>query len=190
MIRHHRQDRNLQRYGHQQSDHQRLLAAASNIPAILPENFHDIARSPKAISYEQDQHNLELMTLHTTSGDLTYLYTYVMVDGAIYFTACNYTVEDIENNQVVTYWTGYPEGAQEYFDAMTADEPIYVTAGDSWGLFRTILMPMTSPTLCKALKTFIKLTADWKLSFLKLTKQTRCNLPFRPLRKPFSNYRI
>lgn len=124
---------------------QRLLAAASNIPAILPENFHDIARSPKAISYEQDQHNLELMTLHTTSGDLTYLYTYVMVDGAIYFTACNYTVEDIENNQVVTYWTGYPEGAQEYFDAMTADEPIYVTAGDSWGLFRTILMPMTSP---------------------------------------------
>ena len=124
---------------------QRLLAAASNIPAILPENFHDIARNPKAISYEQDQHNLELMTLHTTSGDLTYLYTYVMVDGAIYFTACNYTVEDIENNQVVTYWTGYPEGAQEYFDAMTADEPIYVTAGDNWGLFRTILMPMTSP---------------------------------------------
>ena len=124
---------------------QRLLAAASNIPAILPENFHDIARNPKAISYEQDQHNLELMTLHTTSGDLTYLYTYVMVDGDIYFTACNYTVDDIENNQVVTYWTGYPEGAQEYFDAMTADEPIYVTAGDNWGLFRTILMPMTSP---------------------------------------------
>lgn len=124
---------------------QRLLAAASNIPAILPENFHDIARNPKAISYEQDQHNLELMTLHTTSGDLTYLYTYVMVDGAIYFTACNYTVDDIEKNQVVTYWTGYPEGAPEYFDAMTADEPIYVTAGDNWGLFRTILMPMTSP---------------------------------------------
>tara|TARA_B110000046_G_scaffold104313_1_gene111779 strand:+ start:1676 stop:3484 length:1809 start_codon:yes stop_codon:yes gene_type:complete len=124
---------------------QRLLAAASNIPAILPENFHDVARNPKAISYEQDQHNLELMTLHTTSGDLTYLYTYVMVEGAIYFTACNYTVDDIEKNQVVTYWTGYPEGAPEYFDAMTADEPIYVTAGDSWGLFRTILMPMTSP---------------------------------------------
>ena len=25
---------------------QRLLAAASNIPAILPENFHDVARNP------------------------------------------------------------------------------------------------------------------------------------------------
>jgi signal transduction histidine kinase len=124
---------------------QRLLAAASNIPIILPENFHDIARTPKAINHEQDQHNLELMTLHASSGDLTYLYSYVMVDGKIFFTACNYTDDDIKNNQVVTYWTGYPEGAPEYFEAMTAKEPIYVTAGDSWGLFRTILMPMTSP---------------------------------------------
>jgi len=124
---------------------QRLLAAASNIPTILPENFHDIARTSKAISYEQDQNNLELLSLHASTGDLTYLYSYVMVDGIIYFTACNYIENDIKNNQVVTYWTGYPEGAPEYFDAMTAKEPIYVTAGDSWGLFRTILMPMTSP---------------------------------------------
>ena len=124
---------------------QRLLAAASNIPAILPENFHDIARTSKAISYAQDQHNLELMSLHASSGDLTYLYSYVMVDGVIYFTSCNYIEKDIKNNQVVTYWTDYPEGAPEYFEAMTAKEPIYVTAGDSWGLFRTILMPMTSP---------------------------------------------
>lgn len=123
----------------------RLLAAASNIPKILPENFHDIARTEDAISKEQDQHNLELMTRHAHSGSLTYLYSYVMVDGMIYFTTCNYTEEDVEKDQVVTYWTDYPEGAKEYFDAMTADEPIYVTAGDRWGLFRTILMPMTSP---------------------------------------------
>lgn len=125
---------------------QRLLAAASNIPDILPADFHDIARTPNAISFEQDQFNLELMTRHTRSGDLTYLYSYVMVDGMIYFTSCNYTEEDIEKDQVVTYWTDYPEGAQEYFDAMTADEPVYVTAGDRWGLFRTILMPMKSPS--------------------------------------------
>ncbi len=125
---------------------QRLLAAASNIPSILPADFHDIARTPDAITAEQDQYNLELMTRHTRTGDLTYLYTYVMVDGMIYFTSCNYTQADIENNKVVTYWTDYPEGAQEYFDAMTATEPVYVTAGDTWGLFRTILMPMKSPS--------------------------------------------
>ena len=124
----------------------RLLSAASNIPSILPSDFHDIARSPNAISDKQDQFNLELMTRHTRSGDLTYLYSYVMVDGKIYFTACNYTEEDIKQDRVVTYWTDYPEGAQEYYDAMTSDEPIYVTAGDRWGLFRTILMPMKSPS--------------------------------------------
>lgn len=122
----------------------RLLAAASNIPNILPSDFHDIARTPDAISKEQDQHNLELMNRHTQSGALTYLYSYVMVDGRIHFTSCNYTQEDVDNNQVVTYWTDYPEGAKEYFDAMTAEEPIFVTAGDRWGLFRTILMPMKS----------------------------------------------
>jgi two-component system sensor histidine kinase BarA len=124
----------------------RLLAAASNLANILPVDFHDIARSPNAISDEQDQFNLELMTRHTQSGDLTYLYSYVMIDGKIHFTACNYTAEDIKENRVVTYWTDYPEGAQEYFDAMTANEPIYVTAGDRWGLFRTILLPMKSPS--------------------------------------------
>lgn len=123
----------------------RLLAAASNIPNILPSDFHDIARTPDAISKEQDQHNLELMNRHTQSGALTYLYSYVMVDGRIHFTSCNYTQEDVDNNQVVTYWTDYPEGAKEYFDAMTSEEPIFVTAGDRWGLFRTILMPMKSP---------------------------------------------
>ncbi|MGK0247535.1 MAG: signal transduction histidine kinase [Oleispira sp.] len=124
---------------------QRLLAAASNISAILPADFHDLAHSANAISDEQDQHNLELMSLHAGSGDLTYLYSYVMVEGKIYFTSCNYTQDDIKNNKVVTYWTDYPEGAPEYFEAMTAKEPIYVTAGDSWGLFRTILIPMLSP---------------------------------------------
>jgi signal transduction histidine kinase len=124
----------------------RLLAAASNIPSILPVDFHDIARSSNAISHEQDQFNLELMTRHTRSGDLTYLYSYVMVDGKIYFTSCSYTADDIAKDQVVTYWTDYPEGAQEYLDAMTASEPLYVTAGDRWGLFRTILMPMTTPS--------------------------------------------
>lgn len=125
---------------------QRLFAAASNLPDLLPKDFHDIARTPNAISPEQDEYNLELLSQHARSGDLTYLYSYVMVDGMIYFTTCNYTEADIANNKVVTYWTDYPEGAQEYFDAMSATEPVYVTAGDTWGLFRTILIPMTSPS--------------------------------------------
>ena len=124
----------------------RLLAAASNLPDLLPDDFHDIARTPDAISPQQDQDNLELLTRHAKTGDMTYIYSYVMVDGEIYFTSCNYTQADIEKDQVVTYWTDYPEGAKEYYQAMTADEPIYVTAGDRWGMFRTILMPMKSPS--------------------------------------------
>lgn len=123
----------------------RLFAAASNLPSLLPADFHDVARSREAVSVEQDEKNLELLTQHAKTSAMTYIYSYVMVDGEIYFTTCNYTQADIENDQVVTYWTDYPEGAPEYYQAMNADEPIYVTAGDRWGMFRTILMPMKSP---------------------------------------------
>ncbi|WP_419813278.1 sensor histidine kinase [Bacterioplanoides sp.] len=123
----------------------RLYAAASNLPGLLPEDFHDIARTADAISPEQDRENLELLTRHAKTADMTYIYSYVMVDGEIYFTTCNYTEDDIKNDQVVTYWTDYPEGAQKYYDAMYATEPVYVTAGDRWGLFRTILLPLKSP---------------------------------------------
>lgn len=123
----------------------RLYAAASNLPTLLPDDFHDIARTADAITPEQDRHNLELLTQHAKTADMTYIYSYVMVDGEIYFTTCNYTEADVKNDQVVTYWTDYPEGAQKYYDAMYATEPVYVTAGDRWGLFRTILLPLKSP---------------------------------------------
>ena len=135
----------LERQRYMEEIDARLFAAASNVPSILPADFHDIARTPDAISREQDQYNLELMSQHARSGNLTYIYSYVMHEGMIYFTSCNYTQEDVEKKQVVTYWTSYPEGSIEYFDAMTATEPVYVTAGDRWGLFRTILIPLKSP---------------------------------------------
>jgi signal transduction histidine kinase/CheY-like chemotaxis protein len=124
---------------------ERLMAAASAVEHILEPDFHDIARTHDAVSEEQNKAHLELMNRHAQSGNLTYLYSYVMVDGMIYFTSCNYTAEDVRLDRVVNYWTAYPEGAPEYFAAMTSKEPIYVTAGDRWGLFRTILLPRTSP---------------------------------------------
>ena len=135
----------LERQRYMEDIDHRLFAAASNIPSILPSDFHDVAHNSGAISVEQDKHNLELMSQHARSGDLTYLYSYVMEDEKIFFTSCNYTQEDVKNDRVVTYWTSYPEGAKEYFEAMTATKPVYVTAGDRWGLFRTILIPMKSP---------------------------------------------
>ncbi len=136
----------LERQRYMEEIDTRLFAAASNVPSILPADFHDIARTPDAISKEQDLYNLELMSRHASSGNLTYIYSYVMHEGMIHFTSCNYTEEDVKKDQVVTYWTSYPEGSVEYFDAMAATEPVYVTAGDRWGLFRTILIPLKSPS--------------------------------------------
>ena len=68
-----------------------------------------------------------------------------MIAGQIYFTASSFTDEDVAQNKVSRYWTAYPEGHQAYYDAIHSIGPVFVTASDRWGSFRTVLIPRLSP---------------------------------------------
>ncbi|MFA5906070.1 MAG: response regulator [Desulfobacula sp.] len=123
----------------------RLLAAAEALPGLLPKDFHDRALDKDGIGPKEDQRNLDTLSTHARMGGFTYLYTYVMDKGQIYFTSSSYTDEDVEKDKVSRYWTAYPEGDQAYFDAVNSAEPVFVTASDRWGSFRTVLIPQRSP---------------------------------------------
>jgi len=124
----------------------RLLVAAEALPGLLPNDFHDRALNKDSIGPEEDQRNLDNLSTHARSGGFAYLYTYVMDKGQIYFTASSYTDEDVAKDKVSRYWTVYPEGDKSYFDAINATEPVFVSASDRWGSFRTVLIPRRSPT--------------------------------------------
>ncbi len=124
----------------------RLMIAAEALPGLLPKDFHDRTLDKDSIGPEEDQRNLDNLSTHARIGGFAYLYTYVMDKGQIYFTASSYTDEDVAKNKVSRYWTAYPEGDQAYFDAINSTEPVFVTASDRWGSFRTVLIPRRSPT--------------------------------------------
>lgn len=123
----------------------RLFVAAEALQGLLPMDFHDRALNRDSIGPEEDQRNLDNLSTHARIGGFAYLYTYVMDKGQIYFTSSSYTEEDVARNKVSRYWTSYPEGDQAYFDAVNSPEPVFVTASDRWGSFRTILIPRRSP---------------------------------------------
>jgi PAS domain S-box-containing protein len=123
----------------------RLMIAAESLPGLLPKDFHDRTLDKDSIGPEEDQQNLDNLSTHARSGGFAYLYTYVMDKGRIYFTASSYTDEDVTKDKVSRYWTAYPEGNKAYFDAINSTEPVFVTASDRWGSFRTVLIPRRSP---------------------------------------------
>ncbi|MBI2381594.1 MAG: response regulator [Gammaproteobacteria bacterium] len=125
---------------------QRLLTAASRITHLLPANFHDRARDAKAISVEEDTRNMALLSSHANTGGFAYLYFYVVDQGMVYFTASSATAEDYLNNEASTYWTAYPEGPPEFLEAYRANAPVHVTNTDRWGSFRSVLVPLRSPS--------------------------------------------
>lgn len=124
----------------------KLLIAAKALPGLLPKDFHDRTLNKDSIGPEEDQRNLDNLSTHARIGDFAYLYTYVINQGQIYFTSSSYTDEDVATDKVSRYWTAYPEGDQAYFDAINSAEPVFVTASDRWGSFRTVLIPQRSPT--------------------------------------------
>ncbi len=123
----------------------RLLAGAEALPGLLPGDFHDRALNQTSIGPKEDQRNLDNLSTHARIGGFAYLYTYVMDNGQIYFTASSYTDDDVAKGKVSHYWTPYPEGDPAYFNAMNSTEPVFVTASDRWGSFRTVLIPKQSP---------------------------------------------
>ncbi len=124
----------------------RLTAAAENLPKILAADFHDRATTANSINKTEDQTNLNELSKHTVTGGFAYLYTYVIQDNIVYFTASSYSANDTKYNTVSHYWTDYPEGNPVFWAAMKSDKPIFDTYTDRWGTFRSVLIHFRSPT--------------------------------------------
>ncbi|QGX40814.1 ATP-binding protein [Permianibacter aggregans] len=124
---------------------QRLLNAAAEVADVLPADFHDRATSAASVTRDEDKRNLEALSSHARLAGFAYLYTYVLKNNLIYFTASSYDDDDVESGTVSYYWTPYPEAHQGFFDAYHDNKITYATYTDRWGTFRTVLLPRTSP---------------------------------------------
>ncbi len=123
-----------------------LLVVAQSIPLILPEDYHVRAKHPDAVS-DQEYSKIEaaLTTLAKNSG-AEYVWTDILQDDTVYLTTCNKTPKAHDPDTRIHYFMPYKQGVSEAeMRAFASDIPVYATFEDSWGKFRAVFIPVTSP---------------------------------------------
>lgn len=124
---------------------ERLRIGAGSIPLLLPENFHDKAISPDAISSEADWENIHSLTRLADTAGFKFLFTLVNLDGQIHITASSASREELESGSQVHYFETYDEAHPKLREAFNQTSATYVTYTDRWGTFRAAALPRRSP---------------------------------------------
>ncbi len=136
---------------------ERLFSAASAVPYILKDDFHDRAIDPASISPEEDKTNiLSLSALNNRLG-MKFLYTVFRDRNGIYrLSSSSATGEELKTGNEVRYFTAYPDASdllkksfenRADFRGRAEDySPIYAPVySDRWGTYRSVFIPIRSP---------------------------------------------
>lgn len=122
----------------------RLNAAARSLRLLLAPDFHDRAVDNSSIGFEEEMVNRERFNAFAKANELIYVYTLVMKDDALFFSAPTVTEEEAKERKV-WYFYPYEEAPAEFFEAMRQGRDVSVSYSDEWGDFRTTCVFETSP---------------------------------------------
>jgi len=135
-----------------------LYAAASAIPYVIKDDFHDRAIDAKSINPKEDKNNtLSLSALNNRLGT-KFLYSVIRDrEGNYRLSSSSATDEELKSGKEVRYFTAYPEVSdllKQHFENSNTHfsrrpepyHPVYIPAySDRWGTYRSIFIPMSSP---------------------------------------------
>ena len=121
-----------------------LFLAASAVPHMLAEDFHDRAVAPDSIGRAEEMRNRRRLSGFAAETGLAYVYTVVRYRDGFYFSAPTVTEEEAAERES---WYFYPyddipeDFARSFMDAKVR----YLSYADQWGSFRSVVIPRTSP---------------------------------------------
>jgi hypothetical protein len=145
--RHRRHDAGLDGYENAktlEATDQNLRTAARSLRLLLAPDFHDRAVDADSIGFEEELANRNAFNAFAKANELIYVYTLVMKDGALFFSAPTVT-EDEARERKVWYFYPYEEAPPEFARAMRNGTDVSVSYSDEWGDFRTACVFETSP---------------------------------------------
>ncbi len=135
-----------------------LLAAASTIPYVLSDDFHDRATSTNSISPKEDQQNIKSLSALSKKLGMKFLYTVIQDHKHKYrLSSSGATKEKLKKDKEVRYFTPYPDASKLIIQGFKNDKtvfsaraqkyhPIYAPAySDRWGTYRSVFIPLHSP---------------------------------------------
>ena len=118
----------------------KLRSAAISLDYIVPDRIHYLAKKHEKINPATDRYNTLELSRYAKELGVKYLYSFVLIDGKVYYTASSATDKEIEKGDVYIYMYQYPEATEELKNLFkTPNAELIETAKDSWGYFRSIL---------------------------------------------------
>lgn len=125
---------------------EKLLSSAKTTVHILPTNFHDRALAATSISPAEHIRNIERLSEFSQTLNVAYLYTMIMKDGKVYFTASSATDEERKTGINLTrYFDNYDDASKALKNAFQSGRPYFDEYSDKWGTFRSVFLPLKSP---------------------------------------------
>ena len=131
-----------------------LFSAASAVPFILADDFHDRALNASDINKTEDDKNIqELSNLNNQLGT-KFLYTVVKDNKGVYrLSSSSALLQELKKGEEVRYFTAYPDASdslKQSFQLSTdfskrneTYKPIYVPIySDRWGTYRSVFLPI------------------------------------------------
>ena len=121
-----------------------LEAAVKTVPLLLEDDFHDRARSPDSISFEEEIKNRFKLNRFTELTGLDWVYTIAEYNNKFYFSAPTVSDEEAAERKR-WYFYPYVDIPGIFIDAYREGKTVFKTYHDQWGTFRSIARAERSP---------------------------------------------
>ncbi len=117
----------------------RLINAATSVKYILGSDYH--YKTSQEISFASYQNKAEQLSALANDLNIDYLYSMILIDENIYFTASSYTQDDQNNGKVTQYLDLYPEATPINMAAFLSTAPIFEVSTAHRGHSKTVYIP-------------------------------------------------
>jgi sigma-B regulation protein RsbU (phosphoserine phosphatase) len=144
----------------------KLTATAYALPKLLPDGFHDRVTGPDAISSKEHYEHLMTLSRYADKTALVYIYSYVKRSNEFFVAATSATPEERETGEETGYYQRYEQVPEKMLEAWNTESLRYDEYTDEWGHFRSIFLPMRTPSGARYI-----IGADVSLAFIKKALQ-------------------
>ncbi|WP_051330358.1 PP2C family protein-serine/threonine phosphatase [Niveispirillum irakense] len=124
----------------------RLLAAARAVELYTGVDYHDRIDGAGSVPLAQYQAMMQRLNTYARQTGFTYVYTYMQFDGNIRTTATNATEEELADGTYDRFFHHYDTASPVLFRAFQTGQIQFEDLVDSYGTFRTVFVPVTTPS--------------------------------------------
>lgn len=118
----------------------KLRSASISTDFIISERVHYLAGKGIPLDKNIDKYNTIELSKYAKALGVNYIYSFIMKDGKVYYTASSVNDLEMKNGDYYAYLEPYPEATEELKNLFkTPEKELVEVATDHWGTFRSIL---------------------------------------------------